>query len=295
VRESENRTYRDSIETDAEYEAIEAIDARPREFASLARLLDPLLFRSTTPPPVPDYLERYLDRHVYQCVNLRRYFFPRLAHLADAFGRAGEGLERVLAIGVGTGYQEAFLAGRIPGLDLLATDVERQIVDFPMPNLRFETLDLLAEPGPERYDFVFSIECLEHVEDYRRAFRNHAARVAPGKFLYISVPFASREEQRDEELRRIAWEEFEHYTPGFAFEDLDELFAENGFEVVHASNMFFTDVMLPVRAIVEAIDAGTLEAGAEAIARLELLAVRDRRVESCREAEGIRFLGRKKG
>ena len=57
----------------------------------------------------------------------------------------------------------------------------------------------------EQFDLVFSIECLEHIEDYRRAFRHKAARVRPGKYLYISVPLASRDQQRDPDLRRTAW------------------------------------------------------------------------------------------
>jgi SAM-dependent methyltransferase len=307
VRDSEGKDFWFSLETDAEYEAIEiarapdapnvrSIDCRAVAFKKVSHLLDPLLFRDgRTAPTIPAYLERYLDRHIYQCVNLRRYFFPRLVHLADAIGRIPEPVVDALAIGVGVGYQEAFLAGRFPDMRVLATDVERQMVDFPMPNLAFERLDLLEPPRGDKYDLVFSIECLEHIEDYRTAFRHKAAMVRPGKYIYLSVPFASREEQRDPELRRMAWEENEHYTPGFAFEDIEELFAENGLEVLHASNMFFLDVMLPLRRIVDRVSAAELEVGVEEIARLMLLDVRDDRVASCRQAEGIRFLGRKVG
>ncbi len=302
IRESEGREYRFSIQTDAEYEAVEVcptpdnnLEVRAHDFKDLANLLDPLLGRSGVAlPEIPAHLERYLDRHVYQCVNLRRYFFPRLVHLADAVGRIPEPIASALAIGVGVGYQEAFLAGRFPGMRVLATDVERQIVDFPMKNLEFETLDLLAEPSGERFDLVFSIECLEHIEDYRTAFRHKAAMVRPGGYLYISVPFATREEQRDEDLRRAAWEENEHYTPGFAFEDLEELFEENGIELLDARNMFHQDVMLPLRRIVDAIGAAELESGIEEIARLYLLDVREGRATSYTQAEGIRFLGRKR-
>jgi SAM-dependent methyltransferase len=301
VRESEGREYRFSLQTDAEYEAIEVcptdggIECRAHEFADLANLLDPLLARSGVAlPEVPAYLERYLDRHVYQCVNLRRYFFPRLVHLADAVGRIPEPLSSVLAIGVGVGYQEAFLAGRFPDTRVVATDVERQLVDFPMPNLTFEPLNLLDPPHEDRFDLVFSIECLEHIEDYRTAFRHKAAMVRPGGYLYISVPFATREEQRDEDLRRRAWEENEHYTPGFAFEDVEELFEENGLEVLHAANMFHQDVMLPLRGLVDRMSPAELESGIEHVARLYLLDVREGRASSCREAEGVRFLGRKR-
>lgn len=304
IRESDGVEYPITVETDGEHFAIEVVDRadepklelRTHEFARLARSLDTLLSRSgQSLPEIPEYLDRYLDRHVYECVNLRRYFFPRLVHLADAIGRIPEAPRSVLAIGVGVGYQEAFLAGRFPEMTVLATDIERQIVDFPMPNLAFKEMNLLDPPGDERYDLVFSIECLEHIEDWRTAFRHKAAMVRPGGALYISVPFASVSEQQDPELQKTAWEENEHFTPGFTFEDLEELFEENDLDVVHAANMFHLDVMVPLRNILDRILPGELEFGIEHMVRLYLLDVREGRASSCREAEGIRFLGRKRG
>lgn len=304
IRESDGVEYPISIETDAEDAAVEvaetrdskSLDLQGYEFARLATILDPLLSQGgQSLPPIPEHLERYLDRHIYECVNLRRYFFPRLVHLADAVGRIPETPRSVLAIGVGVGYQEAFLAGRFPEMNVLATDVERQIVDFPMPNLAFEHLNLLDPPRDDRYDLVFSIECLEHIEDWRTAFRHKAAMVRPGGYLYISVPFASADEQQDAELRRMAWEENEHYTPGFTFEELDGLFAENDIEVIHAANMFHTDVMVPLRNIIDRILPAELEFGIASIVKLNLLDLREGRAQSLRQAEGVRFLGRKRG
>jgi SAM-dependent methyltransferase len=260
----------------------------------LAQLFDPWLTRRPGAlPKVPESLEAYLDNHVLECVRQKRYYFLRLAHLMDAVGRIPEPITDVLSFGAGMGHEEAFLAGRFPSTRVVATDRVLTTPDSPIPNLRFEPLDLLAPPGPERFDLVLSIECLEHIEDYRRAFRHQAARVRPGKYLYISVPFASREQQRDADLQRTARELCEHVTPGLTVEDLEELFAENGLEVLHASNMFHLDIVLPVRHIVEAMDAAELHAGAEAIANVLLLDLQDRRVSSSRESEGLRFLGRR--
>jgi hypothetical protein len=119
--------------------------------------------------------------------------------------------------------------------------------------------------------------------------------VRPGGYLFVTGPFASRAEQRDPGERRVAWERFEHYTPGFAFEDFEELFEENGFDVLHASNMFYLDMELPMRRILDALSPAELEAGADAIARLMQIDVRTGRVASAKQAEGIRFLGRRRG
>lgn len=65
-----------------------------------------------------------------------------------------------------------------------------------------------------------------------------AAKVKPGKSIYISVPFASEEEQQYEALKKHDWEAYQHYLPGFTFRDLDTLLQENGFNVIHSFNMF---------------------------------------------------------
>jgi hypothetical protein len=296
--------YTFTLETDAEYEAIWAcpnadattLEFREHYFDELAHLLDPLLFRASAPPPIPGHLARYLDRHLYECLRLKRYFFLRLVHLADAIGRIGElgDAARVLSVGAGAAFQEAFIAGRCPGIGMHASDVEACPIQYPMPNLTFGHLDLMAGPGAPEYDLVFSIECLEHIADYRAAFRNKASRVKAGKYLYVSVPFATRDEQRDESLRRSAWEHAQHVTPGFDFADIEELFADNGLDVIHASNMFWCDLVHPLRALVDRFDDATLESGARQVARLYVQDLRDRRARDSKEAEGIRFLGRKR-
>ena len=316
IAASGGAVYAVAVETDAEYEAIallprpggpadptvgpEAgnVELREHYFDELAYVLDPLLFRGNTKtaPPIPEHLMRYIDRHLYECIRLKRYFFLRLVHLADAFGRIGsyQNVASVLSVGAGAAYQEAFFAGRFPGMRVHASDTEPTLVEFPMANLTTGYLDLLAGPGEPEYDLVFSIECLEHIHDWRTAFANKAARVKPGKYFYISVPFATREEQQDEGLRRSAWEHAQHVTPGFSFEDLEELFEANGLDVLHAANMFFCDLVHPLRRLIDRLDEGTLESGAIEIARLYLRDVAERRAHNSKEAEGIRFLGRKR-
>jgi SAM-dependent methyltransferase len=292
-----------SFELGAGHEAVdgprslagETIDGRPHHSARLACLLDPWLGGGPrTLEAVPEHLERYLDRLVYDCIRLQRHVFLRLAHLVDAIGRIPEPMTGVLTVGASLAYTEAFLAGRLPGLRIVATGLERPTITFPMPNLQLGQLDPLEPPGPCRYDLVLSTECLERVAHPRAAFRNMVAMVRPGGYLYVSAPFASRGEQWDPDLRRHAWDVARHVTPGFAFEDLDEMFGENGVEVLHASNMLHQEVVLPVRRIIDRIDSAELECGAGELARLLLLDLRDQRVESCRQAEGIRVLGRRR-
>lgn len=257
-------------------------------------LLDPLLRRHAAEAGELDGARREaLHEILLHCVARKEYFFLRLAHLLDAFGRT-EGVASVLSIGCGTGHHEAYLAARFPHLRVDATDRTLPQTAFDVPNLAFDELDVLAAPEPDRYDLVFSIECLEHIPDYRTAFRNMAAKVRPGGFFYLSVPFATREEQRDEALIRYAWEAHEHVLPGFDFETLEGYFAEERLDVVHATNMFDPRVAHPINALLHKLDAATIEAGLDEIVALFLLDLYDRRVDTHRRSEGVRFLGRKR-
>jgi SAM-dependent methyltransferase len=315
IRESRGRAYQFRFETDGEGDAItlwtnEKISESAREggapvgaaicyrthyLRSTHAILDPLLSRHADElcEPGPAVREK-LHEIIRYCVSRKEYFFLRLAHLLDAFDRT-ESVRRVLSVGCGMGYHEAFLAGRFPEIRVEATDRKLWEYEFDLPNLSFGELDILASSGSDDYDFVFSIECLEHIDRYREAFRSMAAKVRPGGWLYLSVPFATREEQRDESLIRNAWELHEHVLPGFDFETLDDYFAENDLEVVHASNMFDTRIAHPLNALLHVMDTPVVERSLEEIVELFLLDLYDRRVDTHRASEGVRYLGRKRG
>jgi 2-polyprenyl-3-methyl-5-hydroxy-6-metoxy-1,4-benzoquinol methylase len=267
---------------------------RPHYAHGLADVLDQLLFRGNSPAAVDANVATTLDNVVRMCVAEGAVPFLRLAHIADAFART-HGVRRVLSIGCGSGLHEAFLAGRLPDLDILATDIDSRMHKFPFANLRFETRDILRWPEAGQYDFVFSIECLEHIAADDAAFRNMAAKVAPGGYFYISVPFASVTEQQDPVLRRREWETHGHHRPGFAFADLDRLCRDNRIDVLHWSNMFSSPLVFNVDRLLEKIDPAARNAAFVDFARLLLTDVNDRRCASQRgdQVTGIRVLGRK--
>lgn len=159
-----------------------------------AYILDPLLFKNDRDIfKIPLDRQYELQKIIRACIFTKDLYFLRLIHLADALGRTQE-VRNICSIGCGKGYQEAFLAGRFPEIKIRATDLFPMCELFTFKNFEFNQMDILALKDNEKYDFVFSIECLEHIKDYKRAFRNMASKVKPGKFLYLSVPYASEEE-----------------------------------------------------------------------------------------------------
>jgi trans-aconitate methyltransferase len=313
VAQSRGRAFQFRFETDSETEAITlwtnsrmseacrengapmdvgTICYRTHYLRSSYAVLDPLLSRQTPPEPSIANAEK-LHEIIRYCVCRKEYFFLRLVHMLDALNRT-EGVARVLSIGCGMGYHEAFLAARFPHIDVHATDRKLWEYEFDLPNLRFSELDILAAPEAGDYDFVFSIECLEHIPDYRTAFRNMAAKARPGGWFFLSVPFATREEQRDESLIKLAWEDHEHVLPGFDFETLEAYFEAEGYDVALASNMFDTRLAHPLNGLLHTVDTPTVEAMLDDVVRLFLLDLKEWRVGTHRDAEGVKVLGRKR-
>jgi hypothetical protein len=120
-----------------------------------------------------------------------------------------------------------------------------------------------------------------------------AAKARPGGWFYLSVPFATRDEQRDESLIREARERHEHVLPGFDFETLDGYFAAAGYDVALASNMFDTRIAHPLNGLLHVIDTPAIESALEEVVRLFLLDLAPSRVDTHRRAEGVKYLGRR--
>jgi SAM-dependent methyltransferase len=313
VRGSAGRAFAFAFETDAVAEAVtlwtnanggepaardgepigETICHKSHYLRATHAVLDPVLARhAALVPELPAARRELLHEIVRGCVIQKQYYLLRLVHMLDGFDRTS-GVRRVLSVGSGEGYHEAYLAARFPDLRVDGVDLTPAPRDFGLPNLRFFEADILRPALEGDYDFVFSIECLEHIEDRETAFRNMASLVRPGGYLYLSVPFASDAERRDPDLARYAWEVAEHHTLGYDFETLDAYFTANGLDVLYASNMFDCRIAHPLNALLHAMDASAIESVVEPVVRLFMLDLAPSRVASMKEAEGIKYLGRR--
>lgn len=176
----------------------------------------------------------------------------RWVHLDDAVARAGR-ISTTISFGSGEGLHEAFLARMRPDVSVLGVDLRQSLlVDLP-PNVRFLSGDLLNATFRDTLpmaDFVFSIECLEHIENDRMVARAMAERLAPGGYLYIQVPFASSQEQADPVLTANERRLFGHVRPGYDESDLRGLARELDLEIVFVAGAFWT----PQRVIWAAVE-----------------------------------------
>ena len=177
----------------------------------------------------------------------------RWVHLADAIDRS-PAVARVLSVGSGGGLHEAFLARTRPEFDVTGVDLQESWVHRDLPNLRFLRGDLL---NPEfraslpKADFIYSIECLEHIEDDLTVARAMADLLAPGGTLYLQLPFASPAEQSDPTLCETERRNHGHVRPGYDPGGLRRLAEGLSLEVEFVGGAFWSPLQPMVWAALE--------------------------------------------
>ncbi|MFI5197630.1 MAG: class I SAM-dependent methyltransferase [Thermoanaerobaculia bacterium] len=166
----------------------------------------------------------------------------RWVHLADAVEKAIH-VSTAVSFGSGEGLHEVFLARARPDVSVLGVDLRRsELVDLP-PNARFLSGDLLDASFRAKLpkaDLVYSIECLEHIEDDVTVARAMADCVVPGGHFYVQVPFANRSEQADPVLCENESKCFGHVRPGYDEEGLRALAHRLDLEVVFVAGAFWS-------------------------------------------------------
>jgi SAM-dependent methyltransferase len=177
----------------------------------------------------------------------------RWIHLADAVEKAGQ-VSTAISFGSGEGLHEVFLATARRDVSVLGVDLRRSELVDPPTNARFLCGDLLDpkfRASLPKADFVYSIECLEHIEDDVTVARAMADCLVPGGHFYVQVPFANRSEQADPALCENERRCFGHVRPGYDEDGLRSLAGSLDLDVVFVAGAFWSPLQPLVWAGVE--------------------------------------------
>ncbi len=218
----------------------------------------------------------------------------RWVHLEDAAEKAAH-VSTAISFGSGEGLHEVFLARVRPDVSVLGVDIRRaEFADLP-PNARFLSGDLLDasfRATLPKADFVFSIECLEHIEDDVTVARAMADCLVPGGHLYVQVPFANRSEQADPILCENERRCFGHVRPGYDENALRTLARRLDLDVVFVAGAFWAPLQRVIWAAVEKFGP-SLAASWRPILDLVRLDLRPGLPANRTEAIAIKMLARK--
>lgn len=121
----------------------------------------------------------------YDRITARSHYYHRALH--QSLREVVPPGRRVLDVGAATGEMLASVEPAYGvGIDLSAAMVQRAQAKFP--HLKFLSADILEHPLNETFEFVISVNLLEHVTDVRRVMLAMAALVEPGGTLVAITP-----------------------------------------------------------------------------------------------------------
>jgi glycosyltransferase involved in cell wall biosynthesis len=179
----------------------------------------------------------YLDRRFREVPEARRgaeqsRFFARLAiqfmppWLVHAIREEGWTIcDWGCAQGDGTALIERILAPRrVTGIDISDEAIRQASARYP--RLRFATLDLAAEPAPDRFDVLFSSNTIEHLNDPWLALEKASAAAA--RAVVVMMP-ANEFNRHHEHVTT--------FTPGNVPQVLGRDFRLVGARLLDAANM----------------------------------------------------------
>ncbi len=160
-----------------------------------------------------------------------------------------QGHKRVLDAGCGPEAQlVAMLAGRYPtctfsGWDLHLSSEGRRRDRHP-ENLSVFEADLASLNEKERYDLVYTVDVLEHIEDCEDMLDRLSKAVIPGGLLFIHTPSleervwftASRSEEHNAFREHRTGDD--HVHEGFSIAQLTHALERRSFTVIQAKSTF---------------------------------------------------------
>jgi SAM-dependent methyltransferase len=132
----------------------------------------------------------------YKCLGLiflREWYVKR--ELRKQLGGSSNTL-RVYDAGSGFGQYSYFIAKHFPNASIYAIDVKSDQIDdcrnfFASRGLtrcEFAVEDLTAIQHREQFDFILSVDVMEHISDDVLVFRNFFRALKPGGTLFINTP-----------------------------------------------------------------------------------------------------------
>ncbi len=146
----------------------------------------------------------------------------------------------ILDAGSGFGQYDFFLSNFAPKANILGLDVkEEQIEDcnqffttINRPNVKFALGDLTTLDQENLYDFVLSVDVMEHIEEDVLVFKNFHRAMKENGVLLISTP----SDQGGSDVHEHGEESFieEHVRDGYNINEIQEKLKSAGFSKIEA-------------------------------------------------------------
>lgn len=139
--------------------------------------------------------------------------------------------------GMGFGQYTYFMAKRFPESDIFAVDVKDEQVrdcekffsECGYKNVKFEIADLTKIDFKDRFDFILSVDVMEHIFEDELVFKNFYNALKKGGKLLVNTPsdLGGSDAHDDDDESFIE----EHARVGYSKKDITDKLKRAGFEI----------------------------------------------------------------
>ena len=178
---------------------------------------------------------------------VRRFFYLVLAVMFLREWYVKRALRKLLGVrkepfmmfdaGSGFGQYSYYCAKHFPAAIISAVDVkEEQILDCreffakrKLQNVSFAVEDLTIPKHTEEFDFILSVDVMEHIVDDVQVFRNFCRALKPGGKVLINTPsnLGGSDAEDEEDASFIG----EHARNGYSVDDITRKLKSAGFQL----------------------------------------------------------------
>jgi 2-polyprenyl-3-methyl-5-hydroxy-6-metoxy-1,4-benzoquinol methylase len=181
--------------------------------SSLRRIIDHTLFR-------PVHIGHFI-RNLY----LKKYLRKLPVHQ----------FKKVLDAGCGSGDYALQMGKAFPAWQVTAVDIkDRYFPETSIPNVVFQEQDLMKLKETASYDFIYSIDVLEHIKGNITAIENLCRALKPGGYIFLHIP----NDKNDIRIfpRRFfkefqEWAAHQHIGEQYSTNELSEILKNRGFTI----------------------------------------------------------------
>jgi len=193
--------------------------------------------RPIAPPEGKDLFEFWSNFGISTLARVNLSFLPFYEMLERKGVRGG----RVASFGSGSCTHEVALALAFPETSVQCYDYTDEYIPAHTaayiegsPRLRFDLYDF-SRPPESTFDLVFSIQTLEHIDDFESALDLLVSAVGEGGHLYVDTPLFHEHPEREREYESIKKrhaEVYRHYHVGFSRRLMEQRLQQRGLKIV---------------------------------------------------------------
>ena len=187
------------------------------------------------------FLRRIIDGTPFRPVHMG-YFIRNLYFKKYLRKLPVHRFEKVLDAGCSNGSRALQVGKAFPGWQVTAMDIkDRDFPEVSIPNVHFQQQDLMALKETDTYDFIYSIDVLEHIKGNITAIENLSRALKPGGYIFLHIPY-------DKNNKRIfparffkefnEWAAEEHIGEQYTTGELSEILKSMGFTVKSSAYTF---------------------------------------------------------